>query len=571
MTNKNNLKQILVAYFTMEVGIESDIPTYAGGLGILAGDTLRSFADLNVPVIGVSLLYWKGSFRQSIADGKQIEEEVRWSPKEYMNLLPQKVTVMIEDRKVVVRAWEYRIKGLQREVPVLFLDTNLPGNNSYDRTLTHYLYGNDTHYRLCQEIVLGIGGMRMLEAIHVEPLYYHMNEGHSALLTLELLSKSKRDVEFTWDAEHIYNNETVRGKCVFTTHTPVEAGHDRFGYEMVSQLLTDAVVPLHVIQEYGGKNDLNMTTLALNLSKYINGVAKKHGEVSKQMFPGYDIESITNGIHSAFWTSPTLRVLYDKYIPGWVADPFSLRYALGIPDNQLWTAHLQAKQALIQEVNKRTRSQFKEDAFTIGYARRFTGYKRPDLVFHDVGRLKAIAEKVGDIQLIFAGKAHPKDQYGKELIQKVIATGKELNGRVRVVFLENYTIDLAKLVVAGCDVWLNNPQRPHEASGTSGMKAAVNGVPQISTLDGWWLEGHIEGITGWAIGPHPGDSGFEHDSNPGDEAQDLYEKLEHEIVPRYYHDNRRWITIMKYAIAINGSFFNTHRMVQQYVTHSYFS
>ena len=571
MTDKNDQKQILVAYFSMEVGIESDIPTYAGGLGILAGDTLRSFADLNVPVIGVSLLYWKGSFRQSIADGKQIEEEVRWNPKESMTLLPQKVTVMIESREVVVRAWEYRIKGLQREVPVLFLDTNLPDNSSYDRTLTHHLYGNDNQYRLCQEIVLGIGGMRMLEALHVEPLYYHMNEGHSALLTLGLLNKSKRDVESTWDDEQVYNRETVRGKCVFTTHTPVEAGHDRFSYDMVSQLLTDEIVPLHVIQEFAGKNDLNMTTLALNLSKYINGVAKKHGEVSKQMFPGYDIESITNGIHSAFWTSPALRVLYDKYIPGWVADSFSLRYALGIPDNQLWTAHLQTKQALIQEVNKRTHRQFNEAAFTIGYARRFTGYKRPDLVFHDVSRLKAIADKVGDIQLIFAGKAHPKDQDGKEIIQKVIATGKELNGRVRVVFLEDYTIDLAKLIVAGCDVWLNNPQRPQEASGTSGMKAAVNGVPQISTLDGWWLEGHIEGITGWAIGPHPGDSRFEHDSSPGDEAQDLYEKLEHEIVPCFYQDSRRWITIMKYAIAINGSFFNTHRMVQQYVTHSYFS
>ena len=416
--------------------------------------------------------------------------------------------------------------------------------------------------------MLGIGGVRMLESLGYTVNKYHMNEGHAALLIVELLRRTFRDAPAE---EGRYDLESVRDKCVFTTHTPVAAGHDRFDVELFRRL-TNNSTPEYLLKGAIHENLVNMTLLALNNSRYVNGVAKKHGEVTKEMFPGYVIHSITNGIHPPTWVAPALKTLFDKYIPGWQVDPFSLRYALAIPKDELWDAHLDAKSALIDEINMRTNIGFHNARFTIGYARRFTEYKRPDLALFDINRLKQVAERVGDLQIVFAGKAHSQDAGGKALIKKVIRMAQEVNAqncRIKIVFLHHYDMKLARLLVGGCDVWLNTPQRPFEASGTSGMKAAVNGVPHLSTLDGWWLEGHIEGITGWSLGPHPRDVNFSADNDPSDEARDLYTKLEETIIPTFYGNRDHWVEIMKHCIALNGSFFNTARMAQQYVANAY--
>lgn len=563
-------KKGVIAYFTMEIGISHTIPTYAGGLGILAGDLLKSYADLQIPVVGVTLLNEHGYFAQEIdEEGNQAERPVRWNPSEIMEPLPGTVTVDIAGRDVKVRAWRQKVRGVTAsEVPVYFLDTNIEGNNEYERSLTSSLYGGDQAYRLAQEIILGVAGVRILEAEGHTVMKYHLNEGHAALLIVELLRRTFRDAP---NDEERYDLEAVRERCVFTTHTPVAAGHDRFEEKLFRQV-TDGFVPEHVLRDAIHDGLVNMTLLALNNSKYVNGVAKKHGEVTKELFPGHLIHSITNGIHPPSWVSPEIKRLFDTYIPGWQADPFSLRYAFVIPNEELWVAHRQAKQSLIDEVNRRSGLGFHPDRFTIGYARRFTEYKRPDLALFDVERLRRVAETVGDLQLIYAGKAHSRDTRGKELIKKVIAAARAINeagGRLKVVFLEQYDMKLARLLVGGCDVWLNTPQRPFEASGTSGMKAAVNGVPHLSTLDGWWLEGHIEGVTGWSLGPHPREAGFAVDDDPSDEAANLYAKLEETIVPTFYGQRDRWINIMKHTIALNGSFFTTARMAQQYIANAY--
>lgn len=560
----------VIAYFTMEIGISHTIPTYSGGLGILAGDLMKSYADLKIPVVGVTLLNEQGYFYQDIDDdGNQIERPVRWNPAEFMVPLPNTILVNVEGRDVKVRAWKHTVRGVAgTDAPVYFLDTNIDGNSDYDKTLTSHLYGGDRAYRLAQEIVLGVGGVRMLESLGLNVTRYHLNEGHAALLIVELLKRTFRDAPEERDR---YDLDAVREKCVFTTHTPVAAGHDRFESALFSRI-TNGFVPTYILNEALHENLVNMTLLALNNSRYVNGVAKKHGEVTKEMFPGHLIHSITNGIHPPTWTSPELKRLFDTYIPGWQVDPFSLRYALAIPKEELWEAHMKAKQALIDEVNARTDQGFHQARFTIGYARRFTEYKRPDLALFDVDRLKRVAEKVGDIQIIFAGKAHSQDHGGKELIKKVVRMARDINAqacRVRIVFLEHYDMKLARLMVSGCDVWLNTPQRPFEASGTSGMKAAVNGVPHLSTLDGWWLEGHIEGVTGWSLGPHPREVDFSVDNDPSDEAHDLYTKLEETIIPTFYGRRDHWINIMKHTIAMNGSFFNTVRMAQQYIANAY--
>ncbi|NTV23918.1 MAG: alpha-glucan family phosphorylase [Nanoarchaeota archaeon] len=559
-----------IAYFSMEIGISHNIPTYSGGLGILAGDLMKSFADMKLPVVGVTLLSEEGFFSQKIdEEGNQKEFSVKWNPHDFMVQLPNTVTVSISGREVKVTAWKHMIRGVSGfNTPVFFLDTNIEGNSPYDRTLTTHLYGGDREYRLCQEIVLGIGGVRMLESLGYNISKYHMNEGHAALLIVELLKKTYHD---GLTEQKCYDLESVKGKCIFTTHTPVAAGHDRFDVELFRRV-TNNYVPDYLLKEALHDNMINMTSFALNHSKYINGVAKRHGEISKEMFPGYTIEYVTNGIHPPSWISPSMKILFDKYIPGWLSDPYSLRYALAIPKEDIMAAHMEAKKVIIDEVNSRTGLGFHPGRFTLGYARRFTEYKRPDLVLFNIEWLKAIAERVGDIQIIFAGKSHSQDTKGKDLMKKIIQSAKSLNSqdcKIRIAFLENYDMSLAKKLVSGCDAWLNTPQRPFEASGTSGMKAALNGVPQISTLDGWWLEGHIENITGWSIGPHPQDPGFQYDNSMDDEAADLYTKLEKVIIPTYYGESDRWCEIMKHCIAINASFFNTYRMAEQYVSNAY--
>jgi len=547
-----------IAYFSMEIGIDAHIPTYSGGLGVLAGDTLRSCADLGVPIVGVTLLSEKGYFFQRLDDeGNQIEMPVEWSTDDFLRLLPTQVSVPIEGREVRIRHWEYVITGISgHQVPVYFLDTNIPENDPSDRQITSFLYGGDHRYRLCQEIILGIGGTRMIEALDYKSIQkYHMNEGHAALLILELSKQSKNDMEL------------VREKCVFTTHTPVPAGHDRFPKSLVRSLL-GGYLSDEEIDRISPGDELNMTRLALDHSTYINGVARRHGEISRNMFPGYPIDSITNGVHHIFWTCESFRELFDRHISGWRTDPFALRSGLAIPREEIWAAHFEAKKKLIDLVNQRENAGMDYDFFTLGFARRATQYKRSDLLFTDIQRLIDIVAKSGPIQIVYAGKAHPNDWQGKEAIKHIFNAMKGLKGHIRMVYLQNYDIDLARLIVAGVDVWLNNPQKPHEASGTSGMKACLNGIPSLSVLDGWWMEGHIENVTGWAIGA--GLVGSENPSDHSRDIDDLYDKLEKVVVPMYYGNRDVWIEIMQHCIAINASFFNSHRMVQQYVLNAYF-
>ncbi|HEY3203302.1 MAG TPA: alpha-glucan family phosphorylase [Thermoanaerobaculia bacterium] len=554
-----------IAYFSMEVGVDSRMPTYSGGLGVLAGDTLKSLADLRIQAVGVTLLYRKGYFHQRLdAAGSQSELPVSWNPADFGRPLPARVEVAIEGRTVAVRAWRYEIVGASGHVvPLFLLDSNLEQNADPDRWLTGFLYGGDDRYRLSQEIVLGIGGVRMLRALGYAGIEkFHMNEGHASLLALELLRAEPDPNAIALDI-----NE-VKKRCIFTTHTPVPAGHDKFGYKLVKEVLGEPL-PLEEVRMLGGRDELDMTLLALNLSGYVNGVAKRHSEVSQKMFPGYPIDTITNGVHSFTWTADSFRALYDRHVPGWQRDPFSLRYAIQIPAEEVWGAHADAKTKLLEAVAERTSRRLPPDTLTIGFGRRATTYKRPDLVLSDPARLVEIARTAGRLQLLFAGKAHPKDEPGKELIRRLFQATEELHDQVAIVYLEDYDMDLARLLTSGVDLWLNTPLRPLEASGTSGMKAAHNGVPSLSILDGWWIEGHIEGFTGWAIGTQTAEEGAETPAIDARDASDLYGKLSDVILPLYYGNRPGWIAVMRRTIAFNASFFNTHRMVQQYAANAY--
>jgi starch phosphorylase len=578
-----------VAYFSMEIALEPGMPTYSGGLGVLAGDTIRAAADLKVPLVAVCLLHRRGYFYQKLDDqGHQTEEPVAWVVDDFLTEMPVRAQVSIEGRTVSLRAWKYEVKGVTGyRVPVYFLDTDVPENSDWDRRLTDHLYGGDEWYRLCQEIVLGIGGVRILRALGYQDLQrFHMNEGHAAFLTLELLQEElDARGKTTIGREEL---ETVRGKCIFTTHTPVPAGHDQFPLEFVQKAfghlgyMVDmediyAVDVQKQIFQYGGEfatlpelarrgMSLNMTYLGLNMSTYINGVSKQHGEVSRLMFGDYPVDAITNGVHAATWTTEPLQELFDRHIPGWREDNFSLRSVLKIPPGELWEAHQKAKRRLLTTINRETNAGLDLDVLTLGFARRVATYKRADLLFSDMERLRHLAREVGSFQLVFAGKAFPRDNPAKELIRRIFQAKEALKGDIPLVYLENYDTALARLLCGGVDVWLNTPQPPNEASGTSGMKAALNGVPSLSTLDGWWLEGCIENYTGWAIGPSKTLEG----EAPAcaDDADCLYTKLE-KVINLYYHDRQAFMRVMYGAIALNGSFFNTQRMVQQYVVKAY--
>jgi starch phosphorylase len=483
-----------------------------------------------------------------------------------MDLLPIKTMVSIEGRDVMVQAWLYALKSpTGGEVPVLFLDTDIAGNADEDRRITDHLYGGDRTCRLKQEIILGLGGARLLEALGFSIRKYHMNEGHASLLTLELLNRFQQPLEETWDERASWNTAQVTEQCIFTTHTPVEAGHDRFAYDLVERVMGE-VVPLALLRELGGTKELNMTMLALHLSRYVNGVAKKHGEISKGLFPGFEIHAITNGIHPFTWASAFFVNLYDRYLPGWANEPELLVRVETVPDEEIWDAHCGAKAYLFQYIEETTGERFDPDLLTIGFARRATAYKRGDLILSDIERLQRIG--AGKIQLVFGGKAHPQDEEGKRVIQKIVQQAKQLSDKVRIVYLKNYNLDVAYRLIPGVDLWLNTPLRPFEASGTSGMKAALNGVPNFSVLDGWWIEGHIEGITGWSIGPAPTESSVSENHSEAD-AANLYDKLEKVIIPAFYDNRPEWIRIMKNAIGKNAYYFNTHVMMRRYVTEAY--
>jgi starch phosphorylase len=551
-----------IAYFSMEIEVNSLIPSYSGGLGVLAGDLLRSFADMRVPAVGVTLLPRKGYFFQHLdRDGNQTESPMNWNPEDLLKLEDKEVTVPIGERELYVRAWRYDLKETgDWVIPVYFLDTDFEKNPQDMREIGYYLYGGDEKYRLSQEIVLGIGGVRMLSALGHNICIYHMNEGHTALLTLELLKRYDASIK---DESRV--NE-MKERCVFTTHTPVPAGHDVFPKALVKELLgrylDDATIDF--ICTNGSNDKLNMTLLALRFSHYVNGVAKKHGEISRSMFPEYPIDSITNGVRHQFWVSKHMSGLFDKHIIGWRTEPSLLRAAIILPEKEVLRAHFLAKKDLINLANRTMNAGMDYHTFTIGFARRFTKYKRPTLILQDIERLRALGK--GKLQIIFAGKAHPKDTEGKECIKKVFTAMRSLGDEVKITFLENYDVNLASLMVSGCDLWLNTPKAPYEASGTSGMKAALNGVPSLSSLDGWWLEGHIEGVTGWSIG-RQAEEGRE--VSDEEDARDLYDKLEKVIMPIFYSEKDRWAKTMKYCIGINGVHFNSYRMVNQYLAKAY--
>jgi starch phosphorylase len=545
-----------IAYFAMEVALERDIRTYSGGLGVLAGDTLRSAADLAVPVVAVTLLHRQGYFRQELdAEGRQHEVPHAWPVAERLEHLDATVHVKVGSREVRLGAWLYRVRGVGgHEVPVYLLDADLEQNHPVDRKLTDHLYGGDDRYRLGQEAVLGLGGMRLLHALgHDEILKYHINEGHSALLAVELLARV-RDLD------------EVRRRCVFTTHTPVKAGHDAFPEELVRELLGAAA--FDGLRRLHPAKGIDMTQLALSASGFVNGVAQRHGEVSRQMFPGHRIEAVTNGVHAATWAAPSMAALFDEHLDGWRGDSGALRNAQRIPASDLRRARGVAKRELVDEVNRRTDAGFDPEALTLGFARRATPYKRLTLLFSDPERLGAMASAERPLQIALAGKAHPRDGAGKALIEEVFRRRRSLPPHVRVAYLAGYDMGLGRLLTSGVDVWVNTPRPPREASGTSGMKAALNGVPNLSVLDGWWVEGHIEGVTGWAVGA-PHDAAVPDDARDAADADDLHSKLEAVILPLYHEDPDGWADVMLHSIALNGSWFNTHRMVMEYVARAW--
>ncbi len=547
----------MIAYFVMELGLEDSMPTYSGGLGILAGDTLYSYADMDIPAVCITLLYKKGYTLQKItSQGMQLDFDVPWDYKRYLRRLDLEVEVFFGDKRQKVICWEYWLRS-KGNVRILFLDADVEGNDPEIRKLNGKLYFDDGIYRLRQEILLGIGGYRVLKALGYPIHVYHMNESHSAFLVVELLK------EFS-------SPEEVKKRCVFTTHTPVPAGHDRFPVDVIKEELK-AYDNIDWDKETVD-GFVNLSVLASRYSDKVNAVSHKHLYVTQNIFPDIaSVEYVTNGVYHKRWIHKEIQELFDEYIPGWDENPILLQKAYDIPSEILLKAHNRIKSELVNLVNKETDASFSDDVFTIGIARRITPYKRNDLILRDIDRLIHIGERVGEIQIIFAGKAHPKDTMGKEMIKRIFETMKIIRERtkaLKITFLENYGIEMAKLLIAGCDVWLNNPKRPLEACGTSGMKAGMNGVLNFSTWDGWWLEGGIEGVNGWGIGPKPSWQDIS-ESKDEEDLEDLYSKLAYIIMPTYYRHEDQWVKLMKNSIATIGAYFNTHRMVSEYISKVY--
>jgi len=596
-----------IAYFSMEFGIHESVPVYSGGLGVLAGDHLKSASDLGLPLSGVSLMYREGYFRQYLnADGWQQE---RYPENDFFNLpliaetrpdgTPILVTAPLPGREVSLRIWRIQVG----RVPLYLLDANIPENSPADRTITAQLYGGDINMRIQQEIVLGIGGLRALRALGKEPTVCHMNEGHAAFVTLERirLMMEEQGLEFLQAAE------AVKAGTCFTTHTPVPAGNDSFPAGMIEQYLGGYIDQLKVdrgvFYALGRQNPSNpnepfgMTVLALKLANTSNGVSALHGTVSRKMWnetwkqlPTNEVPigSITNGVHTQSWLAPEMEQLFDRYLGvEWETKPadFAVWNRVdSIPDAELWRTHTKCRAKLVAFARARLKAQLQRrgatpseirgaeevldpEALTIGFARRFATYKRGDLVFRDIERLVRILNQAGKpVQFLFAGKAHPKDNGGKELIAKVVQQARKAEFRKHIVFLEDYEMNIARHMVHGVDVWLNNPRRPLEASGTSGMKVSVNGGLNCSILDGWWVEGY-DGDNGFAIG-----AGEEYsDLNYQDEVESrlLYELIERDIAPMFYGRDgeglpRAWIRRMKRAISTQVPVFNTNRMVEEY-------
>ncbi len=592
-----------VAYFSMEFGLHESLGIYSGGLGVLAGDHCKAASDLGVPLVGVGLFYRSGYFRQTVdADGFQ---QHIYPDYDFARLpaLPVEapgggvltVPVDLPGRVVQAAVWKIQV-GL---VPVLMLDTDIPLNDPADRPITGILYVRGREMRLCQEIVLGIGGVRALQALGISPAVWHMNEGHVAFLGLERARERIRQGDGLGDSL-----TAVARNAVFTTHTPVPAGNETFDRPLVKRYLEpwvrevgcDAEEVLSLGTEQGS---FNLTVLAIRLSSSANGVSRLHGQVSSAMWrhlwpdgPENPVSHVTNGVHTQSWVGPEMRALYAHHLgTDWEDHLLDAEYwkKIGaVPDAHLWAAHRSQKERLVRFVREKVRIQsarhglspddlrtieglLDPQALTIGFARRFATYKRAVLILSDMDRLRALlSDAARPVQIVFAGKAHPADRAGQDLIRRLfLMTQGEFRGKI--VFLEDYDIEMGRMLVQGCDVWLNTPRRPQEASGTSGQKSPINGGVNISILDGWWVEAH-DGTNGWAIG----DEGAPTDADVQDarDAEALYDILEKEVVPRFFERDagglpRTWIETMKASISSVVPTFSAHRMVRDYARNIY--
>ena len=529
------------AYFSAEIGFSTDVPTYSGGLGVLAGDHLKAAADAGLPLVGVTLMYREGYFRQHLGhDGWQTESYPAFMPSPLLKRLPQRVDIRLYNRRVNVDIWTTEITGFTgKKVPVLLLDTDCPDNAPEDRSITHRLYGGDQELRLLQEAVLGFGGYKAVKLVHPQIERLHLNEGHTAFAPLAMHMAGV-------DLDH------VRHVSHFTTHTPVPAGHDVFMYEMAERVLGDGM-PKN-IRDFAGHDALRMSELALSMCGTANGVSKLHGEVTREMFPNRTVGHVTNGVHHLTWVAEPMAELFDKELPGWRGDPRVLKQAGELSTEGLLHAHKKRKRQLLTYANSHNNLGFADSILTIGFARRAAAYKRATLLFRDIDRLTRLAG--GRVQFLFAGKAHPRDEAGHRIIQAVVQAGHNLGGKVRVGYLVNYTMWTGALITSGVDVWLNTPLRPYEASGTSGMKSALNGIPSASIADGWWAEAARDGENGWLIGDA---------NNPDDaaDAESLYTTLEEKIIPTYYERREQWAQVMKQAI-VTGADFTAARMIGDY-------
>ena len=539
-----NNKNIKIAYFSAEIGLSSSLPTYSGGLGVLAGDHIKASADAGIEMLGISLLYKEGYFKQLLdKEGNQKEEYPRFKLGDNLSLLPNKFSIKIKGREVWIQAYEYlHTSETGHIIPIYFLDTDIDENISEDRMITLRLYSGDKNHRILQESILGFGGIRFLDAYDFDSIEkFHMNEGHSSFLTLALLEKYNK------------NEEKVKSMCHFTTHTPVAAGHDNFSTERCSNIL-NSLIPNDLNLPSIKDNRLHMTELGLYYSNTANGVSKLHGKVAQDQFPDFDIDYITNGVYHPHWIGDSFAELFDDYFKNWKINPNLLLNVDNIDNEKIISAHRQQKDELINYANLFTENKLSSDVLTIGFARRAAEYKRAGLIFSNIEKLIEIGS--GKIQMIFSGKAHPNDIKGKQIIKEVVNNANQLVDEVNIVFLENYNMHLGRLITSGVDLWLNTPIRPNEASGTSGMKAALNGVPNFSVIDGWWAEGCKDNENGWAIGSP--DS-----CNDIADAESLYFKLENQIINTFYNDKIKWIQIMKNSIK-TGVDFTAHRMVNDY-------
>ncbi|MES1021917.1 alpha-glucan family phosphorylase [Gloeocapsa sp. BRSZ] len=609
-----NQLQKPIAYFSIEYGITRSLPTYSGGLGILAADHLKSASDLGLPFVAIGLLYRQGYFKQQL-DASGWQQEIY--PNYRFEELPIElyrdaqgealtVTLQIRDRQVKAQIWQVQIGRIN----LYLLDTDREDNEQIDRWITGQLYGGGQDTRLAQEYLLGIGGVRALQLLDIEPQIYHLNEGHAAFATLEIARQLKQSTGKSFDEVR----PLVRDRCVFTTHTPVPAGHDIFPRDQIAPYFTHYWQQLGLSKEafldlgnrHPGKDGwepFNMTALALKMSRSANGVSQLNGEICRQMwsclYPNVPVERvpighITNGVHHRSFTAPLLADLYKQYLhPDWadqVTDTQMWVKVDEIPDDELWWRHQRLQTALIAY----TRSQVKQarerrgesteaiaaaeqlldpNILTIGFARRFSSYKRGDLITYDPDRARAIfSNPEQPVQMIVAGKAHPADEESKRIMQRLIEWSHHADIRNRLVFVEDYDMHIAQKLVQGVDVWLNTPRRPHEASGTSGQKVAFNGGINCSILDGWWCEAYQEGVNGWTIGD--GADTDDTESQDRADAESLYKLLETEIIPCYYDRDsagipHRWVQMMKASIRTIAPYFNTDRMVADYVNQMY--